>query len=321
MPFSTTALQVLLLMLYAVPGFLLVKTRLLTADHITPISKILIYICQPCLEISAFCSAERTPSLLADMGWFFLLCTGLQVVVIVLLSLLMRKTRKSDDPSGAKAVCARVSTFAGTFGNVGFFGIPLLQALLPAEYAADAVALSAVFAVSMNWLAWTVGLWMITGEPRHIRIRALLLNPATIALVIALPLFFSGIRLPSALDDAVGLCGKMATPLCMIALGMRLAATKWKRIFTDAFAWISCAGKLLLLPLLAFGVCFFLPLAPYLKATLFLLCCCPTASAVQNFSEVFLTGREGKESAANAILLSNLLCILTIPLLACLIQL
>ena len=301
MPFTTTALQVLLLMLYAVPGFLFVKCRLLNAGHITPVSKILLYVCQPCLEVYAFCSAKRTPALLADMGWFFLL----------------RKSGKTD----RKKICSRVCAFSGTFGNVGFFGIPLLEALLPETYAADAVALSAVFAVSMNWLAWTVGLWMISGDAKHIRVRALLLNPATIALVVAIPLFLTGTALPPALDGAVFLCGKMATPLCMIALGMRLAATSWKRLFTDPYAWISSASKLVLMPLLAFGVCYFLPLPAYLKATFFLLCCCPTASAVQNFSEIYLQEDAGKESAADSILLSNLLCILTIPLLACLIQL
>ena len=317
MPFTTTALQVLLLMLYAVPGFLFVKCKLLNAGHIAPVSKILLYVCQPCLEVYAFCSAKCTPALLADMGWFFLLCTLLQAAVIVFLFFLLRKSGKTD----RQKICSRVCAFSGTFGNVGFFGIPLLEALLPESYAADAVALSAVFAVSMNWLAWTVGLWMISGDAKHIRVRALLLNPATIALVVAIPLFLTGTALPSALDGAVSLCGKMATPLCMIALGMRLAATSWKRLFTDPYAWISSASKLVLMPLLAFGVCYFLPLPAYLKATFFLLCCCPTASAVQNFSEIYLREDAGKESAADSILLSNLLCILTIPLLACLIQL
>lgn len=317
MPFTTTALQVLLLMAYAVPGFLFVECGMLNAGHITPISKILVYVCQPCLEVYAFCSAKRSPSLLADMGWFFLLCTTLQVIVILIIFLAVRKTGKTDTQKIRSRICA----FAGTFGNVGFFGIPLLQALLPEAIAADAVALSAVFAVSMNWLAWTVGLWMITGEKKHVRVRALLLNPATIALAVALPLFLTETQLPDALDGAIALCGRMATPLCMIALGMRLAAIKWKTIVTDAYAWIAAAGKLTLLPLLAFAVCLFLPLPAYLKATLFLLCCCPTASAVQNFSEIYLREDAGKETAADTVLLSNILCILTIPLLALLVRL
>ena len=316
MPFFVTVTQVGLLLLYAVPGYLFVRFRFLDADrHILPISKILVYVCQPCLEVYAFCSAKRTPSLLAEMGWFFLLCTVLQVVLMGALFLILRKRKKAFED-----VRARVCAFAAAFGNVGFFGIPLLEALLPESVAADAVALSAVFAVSMNWLAWTVGLRMISGDPKRVRVRAVLLNPATLALVVALPLFLTGFQLPDAVGNAVGLCGKMATPLCMIVLGMRLAATKWKQIFSDPFAWLASAGKLLVLPALAFLLCLFLPLPDYFKAALFLLCCCPTASAVQNFSEISLSESEGKETAANSVLLSNLLCVLTIPLLALLIH-
>ena len=124
MQFTTAALQVLLLLLYAVPGFLFVKFRMLNTEHITPISKILVYICQPCLEVYAFCSADCTPSLLAEMGWFFLLCTGLQVVLIAVLFLALRKAASRG--SAPNAIRARVAAFSGTFGNVGFFGIPLL---------------------------------------------------------------------------------------------------------------------------------------------------------------------------------------------------
>ena len=106
----------------------------------------------------------------------------------------------------------------------------------------------------------------------------------------------------------------------MIALGMRLAATPFRRIVTDKFAWLSCLGKLVFMPLLALVCLKLLPFEPYFNATLFLLCCCPTAAVVQNFSEIYLPESQtaGKHTAADAILLSNLLCMLSIPLLAAL---
>lgn len=303
-----TAVQVLSMMAYAVPGFLFVKTKTLSPNQIAPFSKVLVYLCQPCLEVHAFLSADCTPALLQNMGWFFLLCTAVQLAVLGIACLL---------PGDRKRVCRRVSGAASTFGNVGFIGIPLLEALLPSEVASDAVALSAVFALSMNLLAWTAGLFLITGEKKHIRVKGLLLNPAMLAFYIAFPLFLAGFKLPGALETTVSLAGKMSTPLCMIALGMRLAATPFKRIVTDGCAWLSCAGKLVVMPLLALAFIKLLPFPWYFGATLFLLSCCPTAAAVQNFSEIYLPQEEtaGKHTAADAILLSNLLCMLTIPLL------
>lgn len=303
-----TAVQVLSMMAYAIPGFLFVKTKTLSPDQIAPFSKVLVYLCQPCLEIHAFLSADCTPALLQNMGWFFLLCTAVQLAVLGAACLL---------PGDRKAVCRRVSGAACTFGNVGFIGIPLLEALLPAEVASDAVALSAVFALSMNLLAWTAGLFFITGEKKHIRLKGLLLNPAILAFYVAFPLFLIGFKLPAPLETTVSLAGKMSTPLCMIALGMRLAATPFTRILKDKFAWLACGGKLVLMPLLALVCVKLLPFPWYFGATLFLLSCCPTAAAVQNFTEIYLPPEEtsGKHTAADAILLSNLLCILTIPLL------
>ena len=296
------------MMAYAIPGFLFVKTKTLSPAQIAPFSKVLVYLCQPCLEVHAFLSADCTPELLAAMGWFFLLCTGVQVLVLGLSCLILRDR---------KSVCNRVAGAASTFGNVGFIGIPLLEALLPAEVAPDAVALYAVFALSMNLLAWTAGLFLITGEKKHIRVKGLLLNPAMLAFYVAFPLFLAGFKLPGALETTVSLAGKMSTPLCMIALGMRLAATPFPRILKDKYAWIACGGKLVVMPLLALLCIKLLPFPWYFGATLFLLSCCPTAAAVQNFSEIYLPSEEtaGKHTAADAILLSNLLCMLTIPLL------
>ena len=79
MNFTDTAVRVLLLMAYAVPGFLFVKSKVMTPGQITPFSKVLVYLCQPCLEVHAFLSADCTPRLLGYMGWFFLLCTGIQL--------------------------------------------------------------------------------------------------------------------------------------------------------------------------------------------------------------------------------------------------
>lgn len=309
MSFSSTALQVLLLMAYAVPGFLFVKCKTLTANHIAPFSKVLVYFCQPCLQLYAFQTADCTPSLLREMGLFFVFCTAAEVLVLLAAVVLIR-----DRGEARRRVCS----VACVLGNVGFIGIPLLQALLPEDVRANGVALSAVFSLSMNLLGWTCGLYRMTGERRHIKLRSLLTNPAMLAFYVSFPLFLLGIKLPSAVASTVELAGRMSTPLCMIALGMRLASTPFRRIVTDVYAWLACAGKLIVMPLLALLAVSFFPVPAYFKASLFLLCCCPTASAVQNFSEIYLpdTEVEGKNTAADAILLSNILCTVTIPVMA-----
>ena len=54
MNFSTTALSVLLLIAMAVPGYLLVKTKMLPEKAITYLSVLLLYVSQPFLSIRSF---------------------------------------------------------------------------------------------------------------------------------------------------------------------------------------------------------------------------------------------------------------------------
>ena len=85
LPAFTTMLMMLL---YALPGFLFIKTRILTADGITPLSKLLMYICQPLLIVYTMTRVTYTPPLLAEMGLILVLMLVLQFGMIALFSLL-----------------------------------------------------------------------------------------------------------------------------------------------------------------------------------------------------------------------------------------
>ena len=198
-----------------------------------------------------------------------------------------------------------------------------VQSFVADGFTMDKLWVALAVSVAMNTIFAPVFMTFHKITDAHIavhggKLKALLTNPARLAFYVSFPLFLLGIKLPTPVATTVELAGRMSTPLCMIALGMRLASTPFRRIVTDKYAWLACAGKLVVMPLLALLSVRFLPIPDYFKATLFLLSCCPTASAVQNFSEIYLpdTETEGKNTAADSILLSNILCMLTIPVMA-----
>ena len=55
-----------------------------------------------------------------------------------------------------------------------------------------------------------------------------------------------------------------------------------------------------------------------MKAVLYIICCCPVASIVLNFSEIL---GEGQKEAASTVLLSTILSILTLPIMTLLLPL
>ena len=51
--FFTTLINVVILLIYIAPGFFLAKARVLRTDHLPAFSAVLVYLCTPCLIMSA----------------------------------------------------------------------------------------------------------------------------------------------------------------------------------------------------------------------------------------------------------------------------
>lgn len=293
---------VAILLLEAAPGFVFVKRKMLGEDSAAAFSKVLLYLCQPCLAVYTFSSAEFSVEKLRDIGLFALVTLVINGLMLGGAVLILR--RKFADTS------YRVLTIAMSFANCAFFGIPIIEALLP-EAASGLIVYTTVYATIMNILGWAIGIAIITGDVRNISAKKIFINPAMIGIVIGVPLFLFSVELPAQLFDAVSLIGKMTTPISMLIMGMRLATTSFKMVFTSVKAYAAVAVKGILMPLIAFALIYFLPVPIEVKKTFFIICACPTASVVLNFSE--LCGA-GQREAASSLLLSTILSILTLPI-------
>ncbi len=302
MEFTTTALNVLVMLAYAVPGFIFIKSKLIDQSHIASFAKVLLYVCSPALSIYSFNSVDFSLNLLIKLVLMLLLSFVLEIVVLCLVWLVFRK--KTTDPR------YRVCAVASVLGNVGFFGVPLLEALLPDN--PEAVAYSAVFIVGMNIISWTVGSMFLTGDKKYMSIKKIVLNPPVLALCFSLPLFLLSIKLPETVNSAISVLGRMSTPLCMLILGMRLGTVRAGELLRDKHAYISSAIKLIAFPLFGFLLVKFLPLDYGFKTAFFILSACPSASVVLNLAELH---GAGQKAAADSVLISTILCVLTIPLL------
>jgi len=148
-------------------------------------------------------------------------------------------------------------------------------------------------------------------------IKRAFLNPPSLVLLIALPLFFLKVSLPSMVLGALDTIGGLTTPLSLIILGIRLAEIKPKEIFTSGRVYLSAFIKLIVVPAVTLaimlGVERIFPIGSLTVVSMFMIMGMPTASSVIMFSEMF--GGDSHESA-KCILFTALLSILTIPLMA-----
>ena len=299
--FLVTLIAVGVLLLVAVPGFILTKRRMVSEDCIPGFSRVLLFVCQPCLAIYSFTGLDLNAELLANIGIFTLITVAVFAVMLGGAYLILYK--KCERP------IFRILTIATTFSNCAFFGIPIIEAVMP-EQAAGVIVYTTVFAVVMNVFGWTVGSAIIARDPRYMSPRKIFLNPAMLGLVAAM--LIAGLKIPIHPDimSMITTLAKMCTPLSMLIMGMRLATMRLGSLFTDLRIYLTIAVKQFVMPLVGFIIVFFLPLDPSMKAAFFIMCACPAASVVLNFAE--LVG-EGQREAANTVLLSTILSIVTLP--------
>lgn len=308
MGFEITFSNVLLTLIYIIPGFIICKVKRASAEHLPTLSAVLVYILSPCMIISSFISLDYSAESLLDMGLFFIAVLILQIVFMLVLFLIFK--RKYEDSK------YRILTIGSVLGNVGFFGLPIIKGLFPSN--PEVACYSSVYVVAMNLIVFTVGVFCLTNDRKFISLKSTLLNPSTISLIVALPLYIFGAKnwLPTLAMDGISLLGRMTTPLCMIILGIRLATVSFKKLFSRPMVYIICLCKLIIFPLFCYLCVYFIPLAQTFKASVLILSGTPCAAVILSLAEMH---RSEMELSANCILLSTLLCIATVPLLTLLI--
>ncbi|MBQ8840226.1 MAG: AEC family transporter [Clostridia bacterium] len=296
------------MLIYAVPGFLLIKSKLVKEGSISAFAKLLMYVCSPCLVFSSVTRNNFSSELVVQLLVALVFISCMLLLGLLIFHFVFKK--KSGD------IKYRIYNLATTFANCAFMGVPVLEALFP-DYP-QAIAFSAMFSLAMNVLGWSVGSFIISKDKKYISVKKILLNPATIALVIAVPFFVFGLQLPYFVGDVVSLLAKMTTPLCMLIMGMRLATVPARGIFLVPSQYLIIAIKQIVFPLATLLLLLPLPLDPQMKSSIYIMMCCPVASVVLNFAEMI---GQGQRNAANLVLLGTSLSVITIPVMSLLITL
>lgn len=295
--------NVLLTLIYIIPGFLCCKAKIAKAEHLPSISAILVYVCSPCMIISSFLETERSWHNFGRIMLFFLVALVIQTLLTFLLYTLFHK--KFED------VKYRMLTVSFGLGNAGFFGIPIIKALLPGY--PEVACFACVYIVGMNMLTFTIGAYCLTGDKKRMALNKAFLNPSFISLIIAIILYALNVQsiMPEKLVDALSLLSRTTTPICMIILGIRLASVSFKKLFSRIYVYIICLCKLLIFPFACLLIVCFLPFDNIFKASMFILGGTPCAAVMLNIAEMY---NGETELAANCVLLSTLLSIFTIPI-------
>ena len=316
--FLTGAISVGMLLLMAVPGFILGKMRSVnTESAVKFLSVMLLYILQPFVTFDSFLNTAYDPEVLINIVIVFVFTCVTIGAVLAVGSFAMRFTKFGKDVGG-------VIAYGGAFGNVGYMCIPFLQLMAPGDYVI--ILYATVSVVAFNLMAWTVGNFALTGDKRHISLKRALLNPPTLSFILALPLFLlnlnflkaegltgAALKIVSGIQEVIGLFSNMVGPLAMVLLGLKLADIRFGELFADGRVYIAAGIKLIFFPL--FGVALTALMSLFMNVesislNLIAMSAMPCAQNVIMFSTLY-----DKDSAlaAKEVTVSTLLSIVTIP--------
>ena len=308
MNFTTTLYNSLIMFFYIIPAYILVKLRIAFAEHGKTISAFLINICAPCMLINSLQNMTLTSDNTIKMFKYFGASIVLQLIGVLILALIFYK--KLDDPN------YRILLATGICGNVGFFGLPLISSIFPEENIVKCY--SCFHTAALCIFIYTAAAYAITKDKKYISFQKGFLNPTVLGLVVGIILYFVEWKLPKELSNAVEILGKATTPLCMFMLGMRLATVELLSLFKRPLMYLSLVIKLAIYPLFCYGCVYFLPFYDDIsKYSILILFGTPTAALCLAMAELI---GEGQELTSNAILVSQIICVVTLPVLSLLID-
>lgn len=245
---------------FAIPGFALKKMKMLGEGSLLALSNILLYVCQPALVIKAFCVfTKEQKEAVYSLGMLNLLADfGVAAAISLIAVLLVFGIAKLVFIKNRDKKAADVYTYAAIFSNNGFLGVPFIEMFTDGNPLA--VMYIMVFNIVFNFLSWTLGVVLITGNVKDISVKKLLLNPTIIACFIGLILFFvpqinffavDGLEVLSMLPQYIAY---MTAPLSMIIVGIRIAESSPKSLFLKKGVYAAGGLRLIVSPFLTLAV-------------------------------------------------------------------
>ncbi len=303
MSFTTVLFQMFALLIMIAAGMIAAKKDMWDQHTNAKISKLIVNIFNPLLILSSAANAVgKIPK--DQLAIVALIAIGMFLIFIVIGMILTPLFTKDRDQK-------KIYQLMFVFSNLGFIGIPVVNSILGTSY----VVYVSEFTLVYTLIFYTYGVAVMDGKLDAASLKAMI-NPGTIFGLLALFVIVADIQLPGFILTAVTYLGNATSPLALMAVGFMIASADAKQIFGNVKIYIFSVIKLLVIPLLLFWVLRLLPI----DAELIPLCMVMFGMPVGNMP-LMLAAEKGidSEECASAILLSTVMCVVTIPILLALI--
>lgn len=274
-----------------------IAARPLNLDGRT-ISRMALYLLTPALVFNSLSTAKIMP------GEFALIVASALTVILVMIGLGVLSSRLF----GLSASTGSAVALGAGLMNAGNFGLPITLFTLGQAGFDRAVILMVMMSIATN----TLGVFISARGRRDTRdaLRSVLGMPAIYAAAAGLLCQALGWQLPTTLARPIKLLADASVPVFLIALGIQLRSVKLQAGFLKAVSLTSIL-RLVVSPLLAFGVTMAFGLGGIAQKAVILECSMPVAV---NTCLLAAEYDSEPELASTSVMVSTLLSIVTLTI-------
>lgn len=266
------------------------------------LSKMSLYVLSPFLAFKTFYTHTLTSDYFIYIAYIFGLCFSL-VFIVSMWSIAMRYSVKER--------CALI--LSSCFMNNGNYGTPVLLVF----FGSLGFDLGVIMMVLQQFVMSTVGIYYAAKGSAHSDIVS---QKDVIKKVIRMPvaygafagIFFQLFHIPlsKSIMTSIGMIGDSSIVIIMIILGMQLAKIKITQLDYPKLSF-ALTARMVISPIVAFAMVYFMPLSPMYKQILIVLAAMPSAANTTLMSVQFDTH---PELVSSATLVSTLLSLITLPI-------
>lgn len=307
--------QLIQLFLIICIGYFVFKIGILNEQVNKHINSLVINITMPLMIVSSVLSMTNRPDS-STIASLFTVSIGFFIIMPVLAFILVKIMLKTMHIVKARQ---GVYMFMMIFSNVGFMGMPILQAAC-GEDGSTAVFYAAVLNIFFNLAVFTYGVIMIGyGDTVKTTLKIKdLLSPGILCSVIAIIIYALNIHFPSTIENVIDTVGDLTSPLAMILVGSTLASIRLRDVFNEWRIYVFCGIKQFILPILLYPVFRLCISDDLLFNVMFIEFLMPVA----NIALMLATEHKlDYKFVSKTIFISTLMSLISIPLVMCLMML
>lgn len=294
---KTIALQVLILYLIAGVGFVTDKTGVFKQKDAKRLIDLLFNIILPIAIVHTFMTMEYSAEHIKGIFIAFICAFATHFFGILISFFTFRKRSLKE---------RGIYHYATILSNAAFLALPLAKSVIGTE----GIFYCSVYVAVFNMVAFTIGIYEISGHEAKLDLKKIILNPGTISVLIGLPLFFLQPDIPYAVEYPMELVGNCNSPLAMIVFGTFLANSSFKNMFAKKEIYFVSFLRLLVIPLCMIGVFYLCGVRGPLLVAMAISASAPTATNTAMYAAKYDNDTAlGSELAAQ----SSVLSVVTMP--------